>query len=148
MNIEKKRLFALFIIGTFILSTIAFVFVGLAGRAPEQERQKAKTLTSYVIAEDVDSATEAEYVSRGYTFLKFYYNETAPLFLDGLPSAMMAGNDMQLFVLKIRDTQNYARIVNVQNDVELKNLTEENITNELCIRLIVTPLECSLRNVS
>lgn len=147
MNVEKKRLFALFIIGTFLLSTIAFVFVGIGGRGQQQEQQKVKPLESYILEGDIDSATEAEYVSRGYTFLKYYHNETVPLFLDGLPSAMMAGNDMQLFVVKIRDTMNYARIVNAQNDVDLKNLTEENIINELCTRLIMTPLECSLRNI-
>lgn len=146
MNKEKKRLFALFIIGTFLLSTIAFVVTGITGG--QQETQKTTELNSYVIEGDIDAQTEYQYASRGFTFLKFYYNETPPAFLDALPYAFPAGRDIQLYVLKIPDIQNYARIVNIQNDFRTENVTEESIVNDLCSRLIVVPVECSFRTAA
>ena len=146
MNKERKRFFALFIIGTFLLSTIAFVITGL-GSTFFAQNQQPKVLTSFILSEDIDQVTEQDYVGKGYTFLKYYYNEQPPAFLDALPDAFRAGNDVQLFVVKIQDSKNYARIVNVNNYFEVNNLTEDGIISELCNRLMVTPVECSLRNI-
>jgi len=150
MKVEnKKRLFAIFIILTFALSTIAFVIVGITGRSNffGNQQQQFKPLEGYVIDGDIDATTEANYVNRGYTFLKFYYNETPPAFIDLLPESLLAENQPQLFVIKIKDQRNYARIINFNTYKEITNLTEDNVIDELCNSLIVIPLECGLRNI-
>lgn len=144
MKMERKRLFALFILVTFLLSTIAFVVVGITGsNFFAQQQQQAKQLDSYILDEDVDAVTELDYLKRGFTFLKYHYSDSPPPYLDSLPTAMPAGNDVQLFVVKVRDTESYARIINAQNDFVVENVTQENVVMELCLRLLVTPIECS-----
>lgn len=144
---DKKKWFALFILITFGLSTIAFVITGLTGSSNffSQQQEQFKPLDKYVLDEDVDPTTENEYLKRGYTLLKFYYADTAPLYLEALPESLLADSQIQLVVVRIKDENNYARIINFQNNKEITNLTEENMINELCSSLIVTPIECALR---
>ncbi len=140
----KKRLMVLAIVLTFAFSSIAFVVTGITGSVTQQE---FKPLASPVVDGEVDPYTESVYVQNGYTFLKFYYSNTVPSYINDLPSAMTTANgETQLIVVKIQSTDDLVSISNLDGAVEVKNVTQENIVDTLCKSLIATPIECTFIN--
>ncbi|MBI2233355.1 MAG: hypothetical protein HYU56_05545 [Candidatus Aenigmarchaeota archaeon] len=140
----KKRLMVLAIILTFAFSSIAFIVTGITGSVTQQE---FKPLESVVVDGEVDSYTESVYVQKGYTFLKFYYTDSAPQYINDLPSTMATTNgETQLIVVRVQSTENFAAISNLNGAVEVKNTTQENIVDALCKSLMVTPVECTFIN--
>lgn len=137
----KKRLMVLAIVITFTFSSIAFIVTGITGSVTQQEY---KPLASPVVDGEVDPYTESVYIQNGYTFLKFYYSNTVPSYINDLPSAMTTANgETQLIVVKIQSTDDFVSISNLNGAVEVKNATQENIVDTLCRYLMVTPIECT-----
>lgn len=145
----KKKLFAGFIILTFVMSSIAFVssiFTG--GGLPQQ--QEFKPLESFVVESKIDTKIENVYLQGGFTSLRFYYsNDKLLSFVEQLPYITRTNTDQQqLIVQKIPANETYVEIVNANADEEIRNVSKENIVTSLCRLLTVTPLECITRNVS
>src|SRR3989338_6548477 len=140
----KKRLMVLAIVITFTFSSIAFIVTGITGSATQQE---FKPLASPVVDGEVDPYTESVYIQKGYTFLKFYYTDSVPQYINDLPSAMATTNgETQLIVVRMQSTENFAAISNLNGAVEVRNTTHGNIVDALCKSLMATPVECTFSN--
>lgn len=145
----KKKLFAVFIIFTFGMSSLAFVatiFTG--GGLPQQE--EFKPLESFVVDGPLDSRIESTYVRAGFTSLRFYHDNDAFLgFVEQLPYVTRTNTEQQqLIVQKIPANETYIEIITVNAVEELRNVTRENILVSLCRLLTVTPLECVALNLT
>lgn len=132
------------IILTFAFSSIAFIVTSITGSVTQQE---FKPLASPVVDGEVDPYTESVYIQNGYTFLKFYYTNSVPQYINELPSAMTNANgETQLIVVRMQSTENFAAISNLNGAMEVKNITQETIVDALCKSLMVTPVECTFIN--
>jgi len=145
----KKKLFAVFIIFIFGMSSLAFVATIFTGGGLPQQ-QEFKPLESFVVEGPLDARTENRYVQSGFTSLRFYYDNDAFLgFVEQLP-AMTATNtgQQQLIVQKILANETYIEIITVNAAEDVRNVTQENILAALCRLLTVTPLECVALNLT
>ncbi len=139
---------AIAIVLTFGLSSIAYVITSFTGQQPEI---KAKTLDNFVVDGELDSNTEYEYYTNGYTFVKFYYinlSEVIPL-VDQLPDLFKTTNDqIQLIVEKIQSNETYIKIMSLNGEDMLYNITEEELQKSLCNILLSAPLECVIADMN
>lgn len=154
----QKTVMAVFIIGTFLLSGISFIFTGAFGaihgsnnqqtnQNQQAPREELPPLQSFVIDGELDFNTEYQYTSRGYTTLKVYANDF-PQFLDDLPANTRTINGAdQLIVQKIESDENKVVIISPFGEREV-SLNDVEIFTALCETLAVTPLECALAGVS
>lgn len=145
----KKKLFAIFIILSFALSSVAFVFNLFGGGGLPQEQQ-FKPLDSFLINGRLDSRTETAYVQAGFTSMRYYYDSDALLyFIDQLPQMTSTNTgQVQLIVQKIPANETYAEIVTLNDAEEVRDVTGQNIVAALCRLLSEKPLECIQLNVS
>lgn len=143
----KKKIFAGFIIFTFVMSSLAFVItIFTGGGLPHQP--EIKQLDSFVVDGQIDSRLEDQYVRSGFTSFKFYYDNPAFLgFVEQLP-VMTATNtgQQQLIVQKIPANETYISISALNGYEEIRNLTTVDILAALCRLLTVPPLECATLN--
>lgn len=138
----KKRIMAFAIVLTFTLSSIAFVVTGLTGSAAERE---FKPLQGYVFDGEIDPYTESVYVQNGFTFLKYYYVSQAPDYLNDMPDSFStSAGQVQMFVVRIKGAEDYATVSNINGLKDIRNISLQNIAEELCDALVVLPPECSL----
>jgi hypothetical protein len=140
----QKTLMALGIIFIFAMSSIAFVFSGFG---QQQSNNDLKPLDKYVVDEEIDPRLENAYIQGGFTFLKFYYNNTVDrnlvAFVEQAPDSFITPTgQIQLIVLKIQSPTTYARILNINGAVDLADLTTDKIFESLCANLISPPTEC------
>ena len=145
----KKKLFAVFIIVTFAMSSLAFVatiFTG-GGLPPQQE---FKPLESFVVEGPLNPQIEDKYVRAGFTSLKFYYNDDSLLsFVEQLPYLSRTNADQQqLIVQKIPGNETYISIVALNGAEEVRSVSKETIMEAVCRLLTVTPLECVALNAT
>ncbi|MEM7819543.1 MAG: hypothetical protein QXD48_01805 [Candidatus Aenigmatarchaeota archaeon] len=138
----KKKLMVITIILIFGMSTIAFVATNIM--IPTE----IKKLENPIIVGEIDTNTEYHYIQNGYTFFRFYYENEIPSYIDDLPYIFVTNiNQIQLFVLKIPANETYIKIRNLNGEIEIFNITMEDIYDALCETLIVTPSECGLRQM-
>lgn len=142
----KKTLMALGIIFIFGLSSVAFVFSGVTDQQSAQFTQLTP-LNKSVVDGDIDPRLEAAYIQNGFTFLKFYYNDTIDnnliSFADQAPEYFTTpAGRIQLIVLKIQSTATYARVLSINGAVDMTDLTADKIYNALCSSVIAPPAEC------
>ncbi len=140
----QKTLMALSIVFIFGLSSIAFVFSGFGG-----QQQEPKPLDSFVVNGEIDPRLEDAYIRGGFTFLKFYYDETTDhtiaSFVNEAPGYFTTpSGQKQLIVVKINSAQNYARIVNINGENDVFNLTDDKLFEALCNQLVAPPTECTI----
>ena len=142
----QQKIMVAFIVGTFVLSSIAFVTTGLFAGSDSQQNEEFKPLDTFVVEGELDSSMEYEYLRRGYTTLKFY-SGSPPAFIDQLPDATRTGSgQVQLIVQKIISNEVYAIILGPYGEKKLDSLDENGIFAGLCGSLLVTPIECGLAN--
>lgn len=143
----QQKIMVAFIVGTFVLSSIAFVTTGIFASASQQD-EEFKPLDTFVVEGALDSGTEYEYLRRGYTTLKFY-SDSPPAFIDQLPDATRTGSGQaQLIVQKISSNETYAVILGPYGEKKTSSLDENGIFAGLCGSLLVTPIECGLANLT
>ncbi len=147
-KVTIQRLMAIVIVLIFGASTIAFVANSFTNN---NQNTQIKPLEYFVIEGDVEQQTEALYLNNGFTFLKLYTNDKdLKDFAAMLPNQFQTSSGQtQLIVQKYESNDTYAKIINAQTTEELtENLTKQSIEKTLCSSLLVTPLECALRNVN
>lgn len=135
------------IILIFGMSSIAFVATNLTGGHQQRQFQQ---LANSVVAGELDPIYESTYVQNGFTWLKFYYTSSGPMFLsfvDSLPSTYTTNSgQIQLIVQKLNygyaGNQQYVIISSPQGVREIDAPDETKIVNALCELLTVTPAEC------
>lgn len=142
----KQILISLFILGIMIMSSIAFVQIGIFGNSGTEE---TKTLDTFVVDGELNPATENSYMQKGYTFLKVSANDT--LFLnafDSYPKRFVTPTgQQQLIVEKISNaTEVRIEIHNYNTNIVLNSTNETATIDALCNSLYATPLECALMN--
>jgi len=139
---------AIAIVLIFGLSSIAYVITSFTGQQPEI---KAKILDNFVVDGELSPETEAQYYNLGYTFVKFYYidlNDVIP-FVDQLPDLFKTTDDqIQLIVEKIQSNETYIKIMSLNGEDTLYNITEEELQKSLCNILLSAPLECVIANMN
>jgi len=137
---------ALVIVLIFGMSSLAFVATNTFSSSEQQQT----ALNNFVIDGDINQSIEYPYISKGYTFLRFYYTEDSQFisYMDQVPDAYLTStNQKQVFVLKISANETYIKISNLNGEKEIYNLTYDKIFDGLCEQLVVTPSECGLRNL-
>lgn len=147
----KKTIMALFIVIIFGMSSAAFVVSGLGGTINQQTQ--AKPLEGYVVDGPINPQLENSYIQNGVTFLKLYHNELIDgrivSFVDQAPETFTTyGGQVQLIVVKINSTENYADILNINGENRIEILSQENIFNALCENLLAPPTECAIRSLN
>lgn len=140
----QKTLMALGIIFIFAMSSIAFVFSGFGG---QQTNEKLKPLDKFVVDGEIDPRLESAYIQGGFTFLKYYYNSSADAqvtsFINQAPTSFTTpSGQTQIIVVRIQSSDTFARIVNLNGENEIRDLTNEKIFESLCSALISPPAEC------
>jgi hypothetical protein len=142
MNKQRKQtLMALFIVLIFGMSSFAFV---LNFVTPETAVVK---LNSFIIDGDVRQDLEYQYIQNGFTFLRYYYTDTVPDYVNQLPDIFITNTGQkQLYVLKIAANDTYISVRSANGEVTA-NATEEDVFNSLCSTLLVTPSECGLMTI-
>ncbi len=143
----KKKLFAVFIILTFALSSLAYVGSVFTG-GPQQQ---ATIPDSFVIEGKLNSETESSLVQRGFTSLRYYYDSSNPLagFVDLLPYNTRTNTDQQqLIVQKIPANKTSVSIITANDAEDIGNATAQNVMQALCRLLTITPLECVALNAT
>ncbi len=150
----KKMIFVIFILITFIMSSIAFVVINLGGGLGNQQQAEIKPLETFIVEGDIDPRLEQAYLQGGFTFLKYYRsekNEDVDRYLDTLPDlTITTSNQKQLFVQKINssDTKMIIRGPYGETLLTTGNITRNSIFETLCRTLLVTPIECVLNVTS
>ena len=131
------------------MSSIAFVVVGGFGGARQEQ---LKPLESFVIEGDIDPRLESAYLSRGFTFLKYYYkekDEALENYLDALPELTRTNqNQQQLIIQKIPSGSDRIIVRGPGGETSITNATEINIFQTLCSTIAVVPFECALNITS
>lgn len=145
----RNKIFAGFIILTFALSSLAYVFTIFTGGGLPQQ-QEFKPLQSLVVEGHLDQRVESAYVQGRFTSLRFYYSDDSLIsFVDQLPYVTRTNTDQQqLIVQKIPANETYASIVTLNGNEEVRNVTRENLIVALCRSLTVKPLECVTLNLT
>ncbi len=141
---------SLFIVIIFGMSSIAFVVSSFSGSSDTQ--QQTQKLNSYVIDGDIDPAVENTYVNAGFTFLKLYKNENTSSdiipYVNQAPDTFKTNNGQtQLIVQKIDSGTSYVKILNVNGEHDIFNVTVGNIFDGLCTHLVALPAECALHGL-
>lgn len=142
MNKQRKQtLMALFIVLIFGMSSFAFVINFVT---PETT---VTLLDKFVVDGDVRQDLEYQYIQSGYTFLRYYYTDNVPEYVNQLPDIFITNTGQkQLYVLKIADNYTYISVRSANGEITA-NATEEDIFNSLCSMLLVTPSECGLMSI-
>lgn len=140
----QKMMMALSIVFIFALSSIAFVFSGF----PAQQQQ-LEPLSSFVVDGEIDPRLEDAYVQNGFTFLKLYYsNETGreiTSLVESAPNSFSTPDGQrQLISQKISSQASYVKILNLNGEYDIFNLTPDGIIGAVCERLVVQSTECAL----
>lgn len=150
----QRTLMSAAIIITFALSSIAFVFGGFFnGGGQVTAKTQSKQLDSYVLTGEVDPQTMQSYVDAGYTFMKLYYNSSIDqkiiVFAEQAPATFTTPTGQnQLYVQKIEGPTNYVTLVNANGSDDYYNLTQDEIFNALCTRLMAASPECAIQNLT
>jgi len=142
----QKTLMAISIILIFALSSIAFVFSGFQSG---QSTNNLKPLENFVVDGEINQNLENTYVKNGFTFLKFYYNESTDSnilnMINNVPESFSTpSGQQQVIVIKIISQETYAKILNINGENEVFNITTDKIFDALCENLIVIPTECAI----
>jgi len=141
---------ALGIIFIFAMSSIAFVFTGF-GPQPANQLQP---LDRFVVDGEISPQLENAYIQGGFTFLKFYYDNSSVdknlvLFVEQAPELFTtSAGQVQLIVLKIESPATYGRIVNINGAVDVPDLNREKLFDSLCSSLIAPPVECVIGRIN
>ncbi|HIG96808.1 MAG TPA: hypothetical protein HA230_00460 [Candidatus Aenigmarchaeota archaeon] len=143
----QKTLMALSIILIFALSSIAFVFSGF--QSGTNTNTDLKPLESFVVNGEINQNLENAYLQNGFTFLKFYYDESADSnivnMIDSVPESFTTpSGQQQVIVIKIKSQETYAKILNINGENDVFNITTDKIFDALCSSLIVMPTECTI----
>ncbi len=143
----QKTLMALSIILIFALSSIAFVFSGFQGS--QTTNTDLKPLENFVVDGEINQNLENTYVQNGFTFLKFYYNESTDSgivnMISSVPESFTTpSGQQQVIVIKIISQETYAKILNINGENDIFNITTDKIFDALCSNLIVMPTECAI----
>jgi len=142
----QKTLMAISIILIFALSSIAFVFSGFQSG---QSTNNLKPLENFVVDGEINQNLENTYVKNGFTFLKFYYNESTDSnilnMINNVPESFSTpSGQQQVIVIKIKSQETYAKILNINGENDVFNITTDKIFDALCSSLIVMPTECTI----
>jgi len=138
-KVTKQRIMVLLIAGIFILSSVAFV---ANFETPEQAPQE---LTNFVVDGELSQATEAAYLSKGFTIMKVYYSNENIDYVNSLPDIFMTPSDqVQLIVEKIKNQTEKITITGPRGDEEIFNATQDKVIKALCNNLYYAPPECIL----
>ena len=145
----KKTIMALVIILIFGMSSAAFVVSSFGGNLSQQQNQ-LKPLDKYVVDGPIDQQLENKYIQGGVTFLKLYKNEhvdsSVISFVNQAPETFLTpSGQVQLIVIKINATENYANIINLNGENRVDDLSQDKMFDELCKALLSPPTECSIR---
>ncbi|MFA4819513.1 MAG: hypothetical protein WC613_00980 [Candidatus Aenigmatarchaeota archaeon] len=143
----QKTLMALSIILIFALSSIAFVFSGF--QTNQNTNTELKPLESFVVDGEINQNLENTYVQNGFTFLKFYYNESTDSDIVNMISSVPESfttptGQQQVIVIKIISQETYAKILNINGENLVYNITTDKIFDALCLNLMVMPTECTI----
>lgn len=143
----QKTLMALSIIFIFGLSSAAFVISGFGGNFGDQDN--IKPLDTFMVEGEIDPRLEDAYIRGGFTFLKFYYNESTDRnvisFIEEAPNFFTTpSGQKQLIVIKINSADNYAKIININGENNVNNLTIDGLFDALCGQLVAPPTECTI----
>ncbi len=147
----KKTIMALSIILIFGMSSAAFVVSSFGGNLGQQDQPRP--LDRYVVDGLVDPQLENAYIQSGFTFLKLYKNDqidnSIVLFFDQTPEIFLTpSSQVQLIVLKINSTENYADIINLNGQTRVDDLSQDGIFDALCTTLLAPPTECAIRSLN
>ena len=143
---------ALGIILIFALSSVAFVFSSFGGQVQDNSNS-IKPLDKYVIDGEIDPRVEAAYVQGGFTFLKLYYDSsTSPEIISFVeqapPTFTTPSGQVQIVSQKINSNASYVKIININGEQNVFNLTNEKLIESLCITLVVQPTECAINSLN
>ncbi len=147
----KKTIMALSIIVIFGMSSAAFVASSFGGNLDQQS--ELKPLDRYVVDGPIDIRLENTYIQGGVTFLKIYKNDqienSVIYFADQAPETFLTpSGQVQLIVLKINSTENYASIVNINGETRIDDISQDSIFDALCTYLLAPPTECAIRSLN
>jgi hypothetical protein len=141
---------AVVIVLTMGLSSFAVAIFYLGGQ--QQPQKQFKQLTNFVVDGELDPNAEYEYYNNGYTIIKFYYNITLQdisSYVDQLPDLFKTtDNKNQIIVEKITYNETYIKIMSLNGEDTIYNITEEEIQKSLCNIILSAPLECVIANMN
>jgi len=144
----KKLIMALAIILIFGLSSIAFIATGILGQ-PLQDQ--IKPFESNIVDGPISIATENAYIQGQFTFLRFHYKEKDILYnyTEQLPDIMATpGGEKQLVVNRLAANKTQVEIINLNGNFEVLDITQQGLFDALCERVLYTPTDCLLANVT
>lgn len=138
---------AISIILIFALSSIAFVFSGF--QSGQNTNTNLKPLENFVVDGEINQNLENTYIQNGFTFLKFYYNESTDTnivnMINNIPESFTTpSGQQQVIVIKIISQETYAKILNINGENDVFNITSDKIFDALCLNLMVMPTECTI----
>ncbi len=145
----QKMLMAISIVFIFGLSSIAFVFSGFGG----EQQNELKPLDTFIVEGEIDPRLEDAYIRGGFTFLKLFYNDTIDKYIisfaEQTPNTFTTPvGQTQIIVLKINSPTNYVKLLNLNGENDIFNLTADDIFNALCLQLLAPPTECVLSAIN
>ena len=135
------------IIIIFSMSSVAYVITSFT--QPYQGNDDS--IDSFVIDGELSPEQEQLALQNRFTIVKYYYSSPELMsFIEKIPDNFKTNvNQVQAIVEKIpTNGTSYVYIVGPFNDVEIEELTQDNIYNALCDTLASPPLECGLRNLT
>lgn len=134
------------IIIIFSMSSVAYVITSFS-----QPVTNEKTIDSYVIEGELDPDLELLALQNRFTLVKYYYSSNELMsYIENIPDNFKTNvGQIQAIVEKIpTNGTSYIYMIGPYNDIEIEELTEDNIYNALCDILASPPLECGLRNLT
>ena len=134
------------IIIIFSMSSVAFVITSFSQPPPADN-----TIDTFVIEGELDPDLELMALQNRFTIIKYYYSSNELMsYIEQIPENFKTNtNQIQAIVEKIpTNGTSYIYIIGPFNDIELEELTQNNIFNALCDTLASPPLECGLRNIT
>ncbi len=138
---KAKQIATIVIAVTMVLSIFGYGVRFFSG-----EETKTVKKIYYIMQGPVDEQTESMLISKGFTILELYYNQSLDPSIksavENLPREYTTDNGaIQLIVWEIPSNETMVRIRSMKGEEEVEmNMTE--IKNSLCTLLYITPVEC------
>ena len=138
---KAKQIATIIIAVTMVLSIFGY---GIRFFSSEQSKTVKKIY--YIMQGPVDKQTESMLISKGFTILELFYNQSLDPSIksavESLPRKYTTDSGaIQLIVWEIPSNETMARIRSMKGEEEVEmNMTE--IKNSLCALLYITPVEC------